>query len=153
MDLKQALIIILSGMVGTLGFAFLFRMTKKRIGWAVVGGALTCIVYVICVYFFGHEFFQNVFPALAATLFSEVLARLTKSPATPFLACSIITLVPGGKLYYTMYYFIVSDMENFHTTLISLLRIVAGLAVGIIIISVIIHQINYNKFKQIYDME
>ena len=32
-------------------------------------------------------------------------------------------------------------------------RIAGGLAVGIIIVSVIIKEINYSKFKQIYDME
>lgn len=153
MDLKQALIIVISGLAGTCGFALLFRMTKKKIIWAVIGGGLTCVVYVVSCHFFNHEFFQNVFPALFATAYSELFARLTKSPSTPYIACSIISLVPGSKLFYTMYYFITSDMELFRVTLFQTLRIAAGLSVGIIIISVIIREINYNKFKNIYDVE
>lgn len=152
-ELRQALIIVLSGIVGTCGFALVFRMTKKKIIWAVIGGGLTCVVYAVSCHFFAHEFFQNVFPALFATAYSEVFARLTKSPSTPYIACSIISLVPGGKLFYTMYYFIISDMPAFRETLNQTARIAAGLAVGIIIVSVIIREINYSKFKYIYDVD
>lgn len=153
MDLRQALILVLSGAFGTCGFALLFRMTKRKIIWAVIGGGLTCVVYAVSCHFFTHEFFQNVFPALFATAYSEVFARLTKSPSTPYIACSIISLVPGSKLFYTMYYFITSDMAQFRVTLNQTFRIAAGLSVGIIIVSVIIREINYNKFRNIYDVE
>ena len=96
---------------------------------------------------------QNLFPALFATVYAEVMARAVKAPATPILACSIIPLVPGGKLYYTTYYFVTSDMEKFDTTLGETLQIAAGLAVGIICVSVIVHEINRNKFKHILDVD
>ena len=153
MDIKSALILVLSGFVGSLGFALLFRMTKSKIIYAALGGAVTCIAYVICCHFFENEFYQNLFPALIATAYSEILARLTKAPSTPYIAISIIPLVPGGRLYYTMYYFITSDMEAFKSALMETVRIAGGLAVGIILISVIIREINYSKFKQIYDVE
>ena len=52
-----------------------------------------------------------------------------------------------------MYYFITGSYSDFKVTVLETLKIAAGIAVGIIIISVIIHQINYNKFKQIYDLD
>lgn len=153
MQLKEALIIILSGTIGTTGFAMLFRIQPKKIVFAAIGGCLTCVVYVISCRLSANEFFQNLFPALVATAYAEIIARVIKSPATPFIACSIIPMVPGSKLYYTMYYFVTNDMAVFRTTLMQTLRIAAGLAVGVIIVSVIIREINYNKFKQIYEME
>lgn len=153
MDIKQALIIVISGFFGAGGFALLFRVRKERIFLATLGGGLVCVVYVICVKYLSHEFFQNLFPALFGAVYSEVMARVTKSPATTFLACSIIPLVPGGKLYYTMYYFIISDNAAFRSALTQTARISAGLAVGVIIISVFVHIINHGKFKQIYDVE
>ena len=152
-ELKQGIIMVLAGIVGTCGFALLFRMTKKKIIWAVIGGGLTCVVYAVSCHFFEHEFFQNVFPALFATAYSEIFARLTKSPSTPYIACSIISLVPGSKLFYTMYYFITGDIPVFRQTLYQTMRIAAGLSVGIIIVSVIIKEINYKKFRYIYDVE
>ena len=153
MDINGALTIILSGMVGTIGFSILFRSDKKRIVCNAIGGALTCLVYVVSCHYFDHIVVQNFLPALFATIYAEVMARTVKAPATPILACSIISLVPGGKLYYTTYYFVTSDMEKFDITLGETLQIAAGLAVGIICVSVIIHEINRNKFKHILDVD
>lgn len=140
-------------MVGTVGFSLLFKAPKRRVFLNAMGGMLTSLIYVICCDGFDHEFFQNFFPALFATVYAEVMARVVKAPATPILACSIIPLVPGGKLYYTTYYFVVSEMEMFRETFFELLRIAAGLAVGIICISVVVHEINRHKFKNIIDVE
>ena len=96
---------------------------------------------------------QNFFPALVATAYAEIMARVLKAPATPILACSIIPLVPGGKLYYTTYYFVVGQMSLFKYTLTETLRIAAGLAVGIIVISVIVNEVNSHKFKTILDVD
>ena len=153
MELNEALRIVISGLVGSGGFALFFRVRKSRILWATLGGGLTCVVYVISMKYFDHEFFQNLFPALFGAIYSEVMARVTKSPNTTYLACSIIPLVPGGKLYYMMYYFITGEMELFSEALKQTARISAGLAVGIITISVFVHIINHGKFKQIYDIE
>ncbi len=153
MDFRQGLITVITGMVGTVGFSLLFKAPKRRVFLNAMGGMLTSLIYVICCDGFDHEFFQNFFPALFATVYAETMARVVKAPATPILACSIIPLVPGGKLYYTTYYFVVSEMEMFRETFFELLRIAAGLAVGIICISVVVHEINRHKFKNIIDVE
>lgn len=153
MDFKQGLVIVITGMLGSVGFSLLFKAPKRRVFLNAMGGMLTSLIYVICCDNVDHEFFQNFFPALAATVYAEVMARVVKAPATPILACSIIPLVPGGKLYYTTYYFVVSEMEMFRETFYELLRIASGLAVGIICISVVVHEINRHKFKQIIDVE
>lgn len=153
MDYMEALKIVLAGTVGTLGFSLLFKSNPQRTLFNALGGTITCIVYVICCELFDHEFMQNFFPALAATAYAEIMARLLKAPATPILACSIIPLVPGGKLYYTTYYFVVGQMGLFKYTLTQTLRIAAGLAVGIIVISVIVNEVNSHKFKAILDID
>lgn len=153
MDFNQGLVIVVTGMLGTLGFSLLFKAPKRRVFLNAMGGALTSFIYVICCEYFDHEFFQNFFPALVATVYAEIMARVVKAPATPILACSIIPLVPGGKLYYTTYYFVISEVEMFRETLYELLRIASGLAVGIICISVVVHEVNRHKFKQIIDVE
>ena len=153
MDIREVLTIVLSGMLGTVGFSILFKSDKNRIFCNAIGGALTCLVYMIACHYFDHIVVQNFLPALFATIYAEVMARVVKAPATPILACSIISLVPGGKLYYTTYYFVTSDMEKFDITLGETLQIAAGLAVGIICVSVIVHEINRNKFKHILDVD
>lgn len=153
MDYIEALKIIVSGTIGTLGFSLLFKANPRRTFFNALGGMLICTVYVVCCEAFDHEFLQNFFPALAATAYAEIMARVLKAPATPILACSIIPLVPGGKLYYTTYYFVVGQTGLFKYTLTQTLRIAAGLAVGIIVVSVIVNEINSHKFKAILDID
>ena len=153
MDFREIFVIVLSGMIGTVGFSILFKSDKKRIFCNAIGGALTCLVYVVCCYFFDEIFLQNFFPALFVTAYAEVMARMVKAPATPILACSIISLVPGGKLYYTTYYFVTSEAEKFDVSLNETLQIAAGLAVGIICVSVIVHELNRHKAKKILEID
>ncbi len=153
MDMKQALIIIASGTLGSLGFSYVFQSPKRRTFINLLGGFVVCAAYVICCKATDQEFFQNFFPALAATVYAEIMARVVKAPATPILACSIIPLVPGGKLYYTTYYFVMGEQALFDKTVNELLTVALGLAVGIIFVTVIVHEINRQKFKQIIDVE
>lgn len=153
MSFTQGLTIVISGMLGTVGFSALFRCDKRRVLCNAVGGALVCVIYVICCNYSNDLFLQNFFPALFATAYAEAMARAMKAPATPILACSIIPLVPGGKLYYTTYYIVTGHSEMFKVSLKETLLIAAGLAVGIICISVVVHEINRHKFKQIIDVD
>ena len=152
-DLIYFLKIVLSGTMGTLGFSILFRVNKKRILCNCIGGAITSALYVFCCLFTEDMFWQNFFPALLATAFAETMARFLKAPTTPILACSIIPLVPGSKLYYTTYYFVVDEMDKFDATFTETLNIAAGLAVGIICVSDIVNEINRHKFRQILDVD
>ena len=61
MDFRETLIIVLSGMIGSIGFSILFKSDKKRIFCNAIGGALTCLVYVVCCHFFENIFLQNFF--------------------------------------------------------------------------------------------
>ena len=153
MELKQALILLFAGAAGTCGFALLFRMRKKLIPWAILGSLLTLAVYVICLRYLQHAFYQNLLPALCGALYAEVLARLTRSPATQYLVGAIIPLVPGGGLYYTMYDFVTEDMAAFRTELLHTAHTAAGLAVGIILVSVLMHQVRYHSLKTIFEEE
>lgn len=147
MEVSDIIRIILSGMLGTLGFSIVFKSVKSRIVCCAVGGAIVSAVYVACCINFENVFFQNFIPALIATVYAEVMARIMKAPATPILACSIIPLVPGGMLYYTTYYLVVDDDVNFYSSLSQTLNIAAGLAVGIICVSVVVNEVNRRKSR------
>ena len=153
MDWKQALIIIISGAIGSLGFSYVFQSPKRRTLINVLGGFLVCVIYAFGDCVSDKVFFVNFFPAVAATVYAEIMARVVKAPATPILACSIIPLVPGSKLYYTTYYFVMGEKALFDITIHQLLEIARGLAVGIICVTVVVHEINRQKFKQIIDVE
>lgn len=153
MELKEIITLVISGMLGTLGFSILFRSNKSRVFACVIGGMLVTLVYVGCVCVSDNLFFQNFAPSLFATVYAEVMARVMKAPATPILTCSVIALIPGRRLYYTTYYLVVNDTAGFRTELMEMLHVAAGIALGITFISVIVYEINRHKFKQIFEMK
>ncbi|MBR5438430.1 MAG: threonine/serine exporter family protein [Clostridia bacterium] len=151
MDMKEIIPLLASGIIGTVGFSILFKSNKSRVFCCAVGGLLVTLVYYLCTKATDNLFIQNFMPSLFATVYAEIMARVMKAPTTPILACSVIVLIPGGRLYYTTYHFVTSNMEAFESELISMLQVAAGICVGITCISVIVNEINRHKFKQIFE--
>ena len=90
---------ILSSFIGALGFSILFNMRGKKLFFAGLGGFVSWTVYLVLASMTTSTFLPNLAASMAATIYAEVLARLSKSPATIFLIGAIIPLVPGALLY------------------------------------------------------
>ena len=58
-------------------------------------------------------------------------------PTTAFIMPSVISLVPGGSLYYTLLHLINKDSASALTSGTNTLLTAGGIAVGIVIVSVI----------------
>lgn len=124
---------ILAGGVGSMGFAFLFNIRGKRLLVATCGGLLSWFLFVIFSNFIKSEPINYFIVSLLISLFAEVMARVMKTPTTTFITTSLVPLIPGGSLYYTMAYAFHQDAENFITKGLSTLSLAAALALGIII--------------------
>ena len=61
----------------------------------------------------------------------EFLSRHYKMPATIFVLPQLITLVPGGGMYYTMSYLIQDNMESFVREGVNTFSIAVALSLGI----------------------
>ena len=58
--MKAALIQILMGAIGTLGFSIYFRVSERNVAAATFGGALGWGVYLLCFHLWGNVFTANV---------------------------------------------------------------------------------------------
>ncbi|WP_346935829.1 threonine/serine exporter family protein [Clostridium sp.] len=142
------LIQIITAYIGSLGFALLFNIKKERILYASIGGIITWCIYLLSFYYCEDIFLSNMIAAILATTYSEVLARLHKAPTTVFLLPSIVPLVPGGSLYYSMSYAVMGNKTNFDIYALSTLKTALGIAVGIIVVSVIVYHFTNYKCKR-----
>ena len=70
------------------------------------------------------------------------MARVLKSPTTVFISPSLIPLVPGASLYYTMTSMFGGDLAVFVGKALSTLQLAAALAFGVIVSSAIMKFIN-----------
>ena len=97
--MKNMCIMLISGMVGALGFAILFHVRPKRLAVTVLGAGLSLLIYLL--FDFLGIFAANLLAAFCMTLYCEGVARRIKTPAITLLTPAIVVLVPGGMLYDT----------------------------------------------------
>ena len=124
---------ILAGGVGSLGFACLFNIRGKRLAVATLGGVLSWFLFVIFSYLIPSDPINYFLVSFLISLFAEVMARVMKTPTTTFITTSLVPLIPGGSLYYTMAYGFQGQATRFVTKGVATLALAAALALGIII--------------------
>lgn len=116
-------------------FAIVFNIQRDKLLFSALGGMLGQLVYVVFQLVFSNDVVLYLLATIGISLYAEIMARLTKSPTTIYLAVALIPLVPGGGIYYTMLYFINGETDLGVTTGIHTLLISGALAVGIIMVS------------------
>lgn len=138
-------IMLISSIVGTLGFCLFFHIKKDKLIYGSIGGIISICSYFACCEYGMDAFFQNLFPAIVATLYAEIVARIAKAPSTVFLIPAIIPLTPGSLLYYTMQAVVdgndaLSKELGEETVMVAL-----GIAFGIVFISAIFYQFTHRN--------
>lgn len=126
---------ILCGTLGTLGFAFVFHIRGKRIFFAAFGGLLAWALYLLLGLFLPDATLRCFLVSVVVSLYAELLARLLKTPAVTFSTISLIPLVPGSSLYYTMTGAFRGDGDAFLTSGVETLKIAAALSLGTVLVS------------------
>ena len=146
----SALVQILTGCLGTLGFNILFNIRGKKLLFATLGGLISWAVFLALGPVFPSEALRYFLSAATITVYGEVLARLEKTPTTTFLVPSIIPLIPGSALYYTMNYALNKQWSQFAQQAFYTLQLALSLAVGIIAVTTIIRLLTALLHKRIF---
>jgi uncharacterized membrane protein YjjB (DUF3815 family) len=146
--METYIIQLITATVGALGFALIFNVNRRLLIPASLGGFLAWGVYLLAAEWLGlHLLVANVAAGVFCQLYSEVLARILKTPSTVICIPAIIPLIPGGALYRTMYSAVHQNWElcrfyGYQTLLTAL-----GIAAGISFVSAILY-ILMNRAKQ-----
>jgi uncharacterized membrane protein YjjB (DUF3815 family) len=139
---------VLTGVIGSIGFALLFNLKKAQIPYIIAGSAIGTAIYLLLYRVTESPFLSNLIASIFCTASAEVLARVRKAPATMFLIIHIIPLVPGGSLFYSMRSFILHDNAAFVRYASSTFYTAAGIAVGILIVTSFVSILNHSKKTQ-----
>lgn len=139
------LITIIAAGAGSTGFAFFFNAKKSQILFAAISGLLVSGLYLLLASQYDSILLDNMLCAMFVTAYAEIFARIMKAPSSVFLLPAIIPLVPGGNLYYAMYGLVTGASsiawQNANATLLTGL----GIAMGILVVSVIVSGIDMMK--------
>ena len=123
--------LIIGGLLGALGFALMYNIRGRRLIGAAGGGLLCCALFVLLGLFIDSEPVIYFLVSLATSAYSEILARILKTPTTTFIITALIPLIPGGSLYYTMSSAFEGNFDIFLTNAISTLLLALALALGV----------------------
>ena len=143
--MKDAIIQILMGTLGTLGFNILFNIRGRKLLFATLGGLISWAVFLSLAPVLPSEALRYLVSAATITVYGEVLARLEKTPTTTFLVPSIIPLIPGSALYYTMNYALGEHWTQFAEQAFYTLQLALSLAVGIIAVTTVTRLLRLHK--------
>ena len=92
---------LVTSFTGALGFCLVFRLRRRYLFAAPVGGLLTCGVYLAAVSIWGGILMPSLAASAFAAVYAEFLAWLMGAPTTLFLTPALlIPLIPGRPLYY-----------------------------------------------------
>lgn len=132
---------ILMGALGTLGFNLLFHIRGKKLVFATLGGVISWSVFLSLEPLLPGETIRYFLSAATITVYGELMARWRKTPTTTFLVPSIIPLIPGSALYYTMNYALNKQWTVFLHQAFYTLQLALALAVGIISVTTVVRLI------------
>ena len=146
-QLTEIFVELVTALIGTLGFALIFRIRFKHLPVVAVGGMLTDLVYLSATLAGASLLLSAVLSALFMGLFSEIAARLLKAPVAVFLLPCAIPIVPGSYLYYSMFYLLTQNNLLFRSNLFGALEIGVGIALGTSISTVCVGLFFFFKAK------
>ena len=101
MTTTEIIVQLVTGMLGSLGFALMFGLKKQYLIAAALGGLLNWGLYLLGMHWWNTIFFAGLLASAFSALYSEIMARLKKAPTTLFFITSVIPLIPGSALYNT----------------------------------------------------
>ncbi len=128
---------VLYAFIACFGFSLTYNVRSKMLFFAPLGAGLSWLVYR-CTGFLGGDLVQYFLGAVALSIYAEAMARVEKVPVTVVMLISLLPLVPGGGIYYTMEHCIRGDADLFLSTGIHTLAIAGTLALGILLVSTIV---------------
>lgn len=130
--MKEWLLPIVSAALGSLSFAMFFGVRSRKLWFSLLGGALNWGLYLLAMKKIGlPATMAYALGAAAGTLYAEILARIVKTPVTVFIITSVIPMVPGGALYYTMLGLLQGDKATFVDRGLYTLSAAGAMALGI----------------------
>jgi uncharacterized membrane protein YjjB (DUF3815 family) len=136
---------VMAAFISTFAFGIVFNIKGKNLIFAALCGALGWFVYKFSLMIRVSDTTSLFLASLALSIYSEIFARVLKTPVTTFIIAALIPLVPGGGMYYTMVEAITGDIMKSLEIGINTMASAGTLALGVVLVSTITKTVIKNK--------
>ena len=121
--------------VALLGIAVIFDVPPKKMLWAMIGSVISCVIMLIGEKYGLDPLISNMLATAVPCVYCEIMARVLKTPTTVFMIPSLLPLVPGSRLYKTMFYLFSGEQALFLDNMLVAVKICTGIAMAIIVVT------------------
>ena len=128
---------IVAAALGGLGFSIVFGVRKKHMILIALNAGLSWTVY-LAVNMAAGDFAANMLSAMFCSLMAAALAPRIKAPTVVLQMPATVPMIPGGSLYYTMFYIFSGDSISARLYFFSTIRAIFGMAIGFAVVSVLL---------------
>jgi uncharacterized membrane protein YjjB (DUF3815 family) len=125
----------LYGALATGAFAIFANLSWPMVPLATLGAGISWLAYLALNAAWGASTMSLFFAAAIAGIYSEIVARVAHKPATSFVLPSIVCLVPGTKIYFTMSAAVTGSIEKATTLGVETLSNAGAIASGVAFIT------------------
>ena len=122
---------LITGALGSVGFALVFRLRYRFLPLAALGGLLNWGTYLLLRHLSVSLFVACLVASALSALYAEVLAKRLRAPAPIFLIPAFIPSIPGSNLYYTMEVAVGGDLDGVVENALATCTWALGIAAGI----------------------
>ncbi|GAA0769480.1 threonine/serine exporter family protein [Clostridium subterminale] len=119
----------------SLGFGVLFNVRDRNLFFAALGGAVGWFFYSLTLNLSSSNVLAMLIASISISVYAEIFSRVLKNPVTLFLVCSLIPLVPGSGMYYTVFEAVKGNVDKSLNYGIETISLAGVIAVGIILVS------------------
>lgn len=120
--------------VATMGFATLFGVPRDKYLTCGLTGAVGWIFYLLLVRTLGVPvFIGTVISTVLVSVISRYAAVCLKCPATVFMVCGLFPLIPGGGIFWCIYYCATSQLQLAMTTGYAAMQTVISIVIGMVL--------------------
>ena len=113
------------------------NVPRNKIVPASINGMLSWGLYLLLKDHIESVFYLLVVVASFTAAYSEVAAKIAKTPATVFLLPGLIPLIPGGFVYYAMLGLVQNQFDAMRQNALLAGQWAVGIAAGICVVAVI----------------
>lgn len=124
-----------AGLIGTLGFGLMFNMHGHGIPFALLGSVISWLVCSLLMRAGVPEPACYLIAAAASSFYAEIMARIRKFPATSYLLCALVPLIPGAGIYYTTDYIRRGMTFEAYQKGLATAYIAGAMAIGVLLVS------------------
>ncbi len=132
------LIVLLTGVIGTVGFSLVFSTKLRHLPFCALSGLLSCLLFLVADRYWNcGVFLSNMIGAATGGMFSYVCSRVRKAPRNIFIVAAMIPLVPGSGLYYSMAAIVSRNMTAAVSYLTATLQTAVGISAGFLLVTAV----------------